>query len=48
MLDSGIVRSFASSRSTGNLPIGQTFRKAAREASSPRSTICGSNGVPFS
>ena len=48
MLDSGMSRSLASSRSTGNLPIGQSRRNAARDASSERSTIRGSKGVPFS
>jgi hypothetical protein len=48
MLDSGTVRSLASSRSTGNLPIGQIFLKAAADSSLNRSTMTGSNGVPFS
>jgi hypothetical protein len=48
MLDSGTVQSFASSRSTGNLPIGQIALKAALDFTSARSTICGSNGVSFS
>jgi hypothetical protein len=47
-LDSGTVRSRASSRSTGNLPIGHSFKSAARSASSPRSTKFGTNGVAFS
>lgn len=48
MLDSGMVRSRVASRSTGNLPSGEMARKAARELSSARSTMCGSNGVSFS
>ena len=48
MLVSGMVRSVASSRSTGNLPIGHSFNKAARSAASPRLTECGVNGVSFS
>jgi hypothetical protein len=32
VLDSGTVRPLASSRSTGNLPIGQIFLKAVAEA----------------
>ena len=48
MLDSGMVRSLASSRSTGILPIGHIRLNAVLAASSPRSTKCGSNGVPFS
>jgi hypothetical protein len=48
MLDSGMTRSFASSRSTGNLPTGHSFSSAARSAASPRSTSCGVNGVSFS
>ena len=48
MLDSGTVWSRASSRSTGNLPIGQSFKSAARSASLPRSTRFGANGVSFS
>ncbi len=48
MLDSGIVRSRASSRSTGILPIGQSFLNAAPDASFAKSTIWGSNGVAFS
>ena len=47
-LDSGIVSSFASSRSTGNFPIGQIFLNSPRDVSFARSTICGSNGVAFS
>jgi hypothetical protein len=47
-LDSGTVRPRASSRSTGNLPIGHSFSNAARSFSSPRSTKFGTNGVPFS
>ena len=47
-LDSGTVSPRASSRSTGNFPIGQSLRNAARSASSIRLTICGANGVPFS
>jgi hypothetical protein len=48
MVDSATVRSRASSRSTGILASGQTARKAELEASSARSTITGSNGMPFS
>ena len=48
MLDSGTVRSSRASRSTGILPIGHSFANAARERSSPRSTMTGSNGVSFS
>ena len=48
MLDSGIVRSRASSRSTGILATGHSFLKAAAEASFEKSTRCGSNCVPFS
>jgi hypothetical protein len=39
MLDSGTVRSFASSRRTGNRPIGQTALNAARDLASERSTM---------
>ena len=48
MLDSGTMRSFALSRSTGNLPIGQIFNSAARSLSLVRSTMTGVNGVSFS
>ena len=48
MVDSGIVRLRPPSRSTGNLPMGQTFLKAAAEAGSMRSTMCGSKAVSFS
>ncbi len=48
MLDSGIVRSFASSCSTGNWPHGQSFLNAAASAGSIRLTIRRSNGVSFS
>ena len=48
IVDSATVRLRASSRSTGILAMGQTARKAAREASSPRSTMMGSNGMRFS
>ena len=48
MLDSGTVRSLASSRSTGILPMGHIFLKSAADAASARSTIWGSNGVSFS
>src|SRR5258708_3157350 len=48
MLDSGIVCSRVSSRSTGNLPIGHSFNSAARSAALPRSTMFGVNGVSFS
>jgi hypothetical protein len=48
MVDSATVRLRASSRSTGILAMGQTARKAARDASSPRSTMMGSNGMRFS
>jgi len=48
MLDSGTVRSFTSSRSTGNLPIGQMALNAALDLASARSTMWGSNGVSFS
>jgi hypothetical protein len=48
VLDSGTVRSLASSRSTGILPTGQIFVSSALEASFSNSTRCGSNGVPFS
>ena len=48
MLDSGTVWPRASSRSTGNLPIGHSFSSAARSASLPRSTMFGTNGVSFS
>ena len=48
MLDSGTVRSFASSRRTGNRPIGQIALSAALDFASNRSTIRGSNGVSFS
>ena len=48
MVDSATVRSRASSRSTGILAIGQTAWNAARDAASPRSTMIGSNGMPFS
>ena len=48
MLDSGTVSSRASSRSTGNLPIGHSFNSAARSAGLPRSTEFGVNGVSFS
>src|SRR6185312_5231368 len=48
MLDSGTVRSRASSRSTGKRRIGQTLRKSSREASSSSRTTRGSNGVSFS
>jgi hypothetical protein len=48
MLDSGMVRSVASSRSTGNLPSGHSFNSAARSVSRERSTETGVNGVPFS
>ena len=48
MLDSGTVRSLASSRSTGNLPTGQIFSNSARAVSFPRSTMCRENGVSFS
>jgi hypothetical protein len=48
ILDSGMVRPLASSRSTGILPMGQIFRNSAREVSSARSTMRGSNGVSFS
>ena len=47
-VDSGTVSFRASSRSTGNLPIGQSFNSAARSVSLARSTILGVNGVPFS
>ena len=48
MLDSGTMRSFVLSRSTGNFPIGQIFESAARSSSLLRSTSCGANGVSFS
>jgi hypothetical protein len=48
MLDSGTVWFRASSRNTGNLPIGHSFSSAARSASSPRLTMFGVNGVSFS
>ena len=48
LVDSGTVRSRASSRSTGILPAGHSFRKAARDCSLPRSTTTDVNGVPFS
>ena len=48
MVDSATVQLRASSRSTGILAMGQTARNAAREASSPRSTMIGSNGMRFS
>jgi hypothetical protein len=46
--DSGMMRSFALSRSTGNLPIGQILSSAARSSGLLKSTICGVNGVSFS
>ena len=48
MLDSGMVRSAASSRSTGNLPIGHSFNSAARSVSLAEIDHIGVNGVPFS
>ena len=48
MLVSGMTRSLASSRSTGNLPIGHSFNSAARSSALPRSTVTGVNGVSFS
>ena len=48
VLDSGTVWSRAASRSTGNLPIGDSFNSAARSAVLPRSTMFGANGVSFS
>jgi hypothetical protein len=48
MLDSGIVRPRAWSRSTGIFAMGQTARNAAADASSPKSTRCGVKGVSFS
>ena len=48
MLDSAIVRSLASSRSTGNLPIGHNALSSAADAASPRSTKRGVNAVSFS
>src|SRR5215831_7078243 len=48
MVDSGTVRSRASSRSTGILPIGHIALKAAALLLFIRSTICDSNGVSFS
>src|ERR1043165_5783008 len=47
-LDSGTVSAHASSRSTGNFPIGQSLRSAVRSPSSIRLTMLGVNGVPFS
>ena len=47
-LVSGIIRLRASSRSTGILPIGQSFRYPRAPVRSSQSTICGSNGVSFS
>jgi hypothetical protein len=47
-VDSATVWFRASSRNTGNLPIGQSFRSASRLVSLPRSTILGVNGVSFS
>jgi len=48
MLDSGMIWSRVSSRSTGNLANGHSFASAARSASSPRLTICGWNGMSLS
>ena len=48
MVDSATVRLRASSRSTGILAMGQTARKAAREASSRKSTIIRSKAMRFS
>jgi hypothetical protein len=48
MVDSATVRFLVSSRRTGILAMGQTARNAARDASSPRSTMIGSNGMSFS
>ena len=48
MLDSGMVWSLASSRKTGNLPIGHSFSSAARSVSLERLTSFGVNGVSFS
>ena len=48
VLDSGTTRSRAASRSTGNLPIGQTASNSAREASLERSISLGSKAMPFS
>ncbi len=47
-LDSGTVWSRASSRSTGNFPIGDNFSSAARSAGLRRSTELAVNGVSFS
>ena len=47
-LDSGTVSPRASSRSTGNFPIGQSLRNAVRSPSSIRLTMFGVNGVSFS
>src|ERR1041384_5023880 len=47
-LDSGMVSPRASSRSTGNFPIGQSLRSAVRSPSSIRLTMFGVNAVPFS
>ena len=46
--DSGSSRSRAVSCSSGNFPCGDSLKKAARDFSSPRSTMTGSNGVSFS
>ena len=47
-LDSGTVAPRCSSRSTGNLPIGQSFSNSARSASLPKSIRRGVNLVSFS
>ena len=48
MLVSGTVQSRASSISTGIVPMGQSSKNSRREVSSPKWTMCGSNGVLFS
>ena len=47
-LDSGTVAPRCSSRSTGNFPIGHSFRSSARSASLPKSISRGVNFVSFS
>jgi hypothetical protein len=48
MVDSATVHLRPSSRSTGILAMGHTSRKAALEASSPKSTMIGSKAMRFS
>lgn len=48
MLDSGTVRSVASSCSTGIFRTGQSLRNFASDSAFPKSTRTRSNGVSFS